>query len=81
MALALFGRGAKSVVGSCFLIALFIAGFAGSDLFLFYFSFVIAFETGNEIPARNEVDNLDLPRVCLAAAAYFVAALALIPFQ
>ena len=81
IALAVFGRGVKGFIGSLFLVTLLFVGFAGSDLFLFYASFVLAFETGNEIPARNEVDKIDIPRVCLAISAYFVAALALIPFQ
>ena len=80
VALSLFGRLTKGVVGSIALLTLLIVGFTGSDLFLFYFSFIIAFQSGNEVPARNEVDKLDIPRVLLATATYVFAALALIPF-
>lgn len=80
MALSLFGRLGKPVIGSLFFVLLLFVGLIGSDLFLFYFSFCIAFQAGNEVPARNEVDKLDIPRVFLATATYVVAALALIPF-
>jgi len=80
VALSLFGRLGKGAVGSVFLALLLLVGLTGSDLFLFYFSFCIAFQTGNEVPARNEVDKLDIPRVFLATGTYVLAALALIPF-
>lgn len=81
MAQSLFGRGAKLVVGNVFLLATLVIGIGGSDLFLFYFAFCAAFQTGNEIPARNEVDDADVSRIFVAVAAYLVAALALIPLQ
>jgi membrane-associated protease RseP (regulator of RpoE activity) len=81
VALTIFGRQLKSSIGSFALVVLFWLGVSGSDLFLYYFSFCIAFQSGNEIPARNEVDNLSLSRIVLASAAYVVAALALVPFQ
>ena len=77
----LIGRGGKLVVGGLFLTALLFAGLVGSDLFLFYFSFVIAFQTNNEVPARNEVDDVSFLRVVLATVAYATAFLALVPFQ
>ena len=76
----MFGRVGKGIFGTVMLLVLLIAGLAGSDLFLFYFSFCIAFQSGNEVPARNEVDKLDIPRVFLGTAAYVFTALALIPF-
>jgi hypothetical protein len=79
--MSLFGRGTKLVIGQLFLVAMIFIGLVGSDLFLFYFSFIIAFQTGNEVPAKNEVDALDFPRAGLAAAAYILAILALVPFQ
>lgn len=81
IALTVFGRQAKSAIGSCALGVLFWVGVSGSDLFLYYFSFCIAFQSGNEMPAQNEVDKLSLSRVFLAVVAYVLAALALIPFQ
>lgn len=79
--MALFGRASKSAIGSLVAFVMLLAGVIGSDLFLFYFAFCIAFQTGNEIPARNEVDKLDLPRCFGAAILYVLATLALVPFQ
>lgn len=79
MALVLFGRGVKLVSGQLFRVVLFFLGLFGSDLFLFYFSFVIFFQNGNEIPSRNEVDELDYGRVLVATAAGVLTALTLIP--
>ena len=63
------------------LFTVFLVGLLGSDLFLFYFAFLIAFQTGNELPARNEVDKISFPRVCLAIGSTVLSLLALIPFQ
>lgn len=79
--LALFGRPAKLVVGNLFLFTLLLTGLLGSDLFLFYFSFVIAFQTGNEIACRDETENISFPRVIVAILAYCLAFLSLVPFQ
>lgn len=79
--LTLFGRPLKLVVGNLFLGALLLTGLLGSDLFLFYFSFIIAFQTGNEIPCRDETANVSFPRVVVATLAYCVAFLSLVPFQ
>lgn len=81
VALTIFGRETKSVIGSLVFSVLLWFGVAGSDLFLYYFSFSIAFQSGNEIPAQNEVDKLSLSRVFLAVGTYVLAALTLIPFQ
>ena len=81
IALALFGRGGKVLVGNLFLIALFFVGILGSDLFLFYFAFVTVFQAGNEIPSRNEVDSLSFSRVLIATSAYVLSLMSLIPFQ
>mgnify|MGYP000316899097 CR=1 FL=1 len=81
VALSMFGREVKAAIGNIFLFAIFLFGVLGSDLFLFYFSFIIAFQTGNEIPARNEVDSISFSRVLLATGATVLAALTLIPFQ
>jgi membrane-associated protease RseP (regulator of RpoE activity) len=81
IAMTLFGRGGKLVVGQISMIALLLAGIAGSDLFLFYFAFCIICQSGNEIPARNEVDTVTLPRIGIVTVAYVLALLTLIPFQ
>lgn len=80
--MAAFGRGAKVVAGSLFLLALgFAAIFGASDIFLYYALFVSFFQSGNEIPARNEVDEISFPRVVLAIVVYVVAMLSLVPFK
>lgn len=79
--MALFGREAKLGVGSNTLFLLLLSGLFGSDLFLFYFSFIIAFQTGNEVPARNEVDETDFSRVIVGIICYGLAILSLVPFQ
>jgi hypothetical protein len=79
--MALFNRVDKNVIGSLTLLALLYFGLFGSDLFLFYFSFIIAFQTGNEVPARNEIDDVSFSRVIVAIIAYGLALLSLVPFQ
>lgn len=81
IALALFGREVKLGIGNIFLLAILFVGLVGSDLFLFYFAFLIAFQTGNEIPALNEVDSIDFPRALLATLTFSTAFLCLVPFQ
>jgi hypothetical protein len=79
--MTLFSRGVKLVVGQLFLFLLLATGLIGSDLFLLYFSFVVFFQRGNEIPARNEVDDVSFSRVLLATFAGVVALLTLIPIS
>lgn len=79
--MALFDRAEKMSVGTLTLGALLWAGLFGSDLFLFYFSFCLAFQTGNEIPARNEQDPVEFSRVLVAIVCYGLAILTLVPVQ
>lgn len=81
IALAMFGRGGKGFIGNLFISTVFLVGILGSDLFLFYFSFLIAFQTGNEIPAKNEVDDIGFERIILATASSVLALLILIPIS
>lgn len=81
MALALFGRNTKSVIGYLTMASLFLTGVFGSDLFLFYFAFIIAFQTGNEIPARNEFDDIEVSRSIIGGLGFALAFLTLIPVQ
>jgi len=80
MAISMFGRNPKIVLGYLTMVVLLFTGFFGSDLFLFYFAFVIAFQTGNEVPARNEFDEMGAFRIALGGLAYATAFLALVPF-
>eukprot|EP00563_Minutocellus_polymorphus_P009759 CAMPEP_0181025234 /NCGR_PEP_ID=MMETSP1070-20121207/2994_1 /TAXON_ID=265543 /ORGANISM="Minutocellus polymorphus, Strain NH13" /LENGTH=849 /DNA_ID=CAMNT_0023102339 /DNA_START=39 /DNA_END=2585 /DNA_ORIENTATION=- len=66
VALALFGRSGSQVAGFFALIALFLQGIFSSDLLLFYFAFITFFQSENEIPCRNEVDDIDFSRVLLS---------------
>jgi hypothetical protein len=81
MALAIFGRNTKTVVGYLTMATLLITGALGSDLFLFYFAFVIVFQKGNEVPARNEFDDIDISRIILGGLAFALSFLTLVPVQ
>lgn len=79
--MSVFGRTAKLLVGNSFLVALLVVGILGSDLFLFYYAFLLGFQTGNDIPAKNEVDNISFSRTLVAIAAFAIGFLSLVPFQ
>jgi hypothetical protein len=79
--MTLFSRGSKLVVGQLFLFLLLATGLIGSDLFLSYFSFLVFLQRGNEIPARNEVDDVSFSRVLLATFAGVVTVLTLTPIS
>jgi hypothetical protein len=81
MALALFGRDPKTVIGFITMTTLLVTGAFGSDLFLFYFAFVIAFQKGNEVPARNEFDDIDISRSIIGGLGFALAFLTLVPVQ
>lgn len=61
------------------LLAIFIQGIMGSDILLFYFSYVIFFESELELPPKNEVDEISFPRVLLAISSMMLLLLTLIP--
>lgn len=79
ISLALFGRSGTQLVNLLTLISLFIGGVLGSDLLLFFFSYVIFFQSELEIPQQNEVDDMDFSRVLLATATGFLVLLTVIP--
>ena len=81
LTLALFDRAEKMSIGTLTLAVLLYSGLFGSDMFLFYFSFCLAFQTGNEVPARNEMDSVDFSRVIVAIICYGLAILTLVPVQ
>jgi hypothetical protein len=58
---------------------MFLLGLSGSDLILFYFSYVVFFQSELEIPQRNEVDDMDFSRVLIATASGVLVLLTLIP--
>ena len=51
----------------------------GSDLLLFFFSFLVFFQSEPEVPQENEVDDMDFSRVLLATATGCLVLLTLIP--
>eukprot|EP00558_Chaetoceros_sp_UNC1202_P010192 CAMPEP_0197245732 /NCGR_PEP_ID=MMETSP1429-20130617/10430_1 /TAXON_ID=49237 /ORGANISM="Chaetoceros sp., Strain UNC1202" /LENGTH=273 /DNA_ID=CAMNT_0042706281 /DNA_START=105 /DNA_END=926 /DNA_ORIENTATION=+ len=79
IALTLFGRTGTQLVSLIAFIAMFIQGVMGSDLLLFYFSFVIFFQSELEVPQRNEVDDMDFSRVLVATVTGVLVLLTLIP--
>jgi len=81
IAMTMFGRPAKLIVGNLFFGSLLFTGLLGSDLFLFYFAFLIAFQTGNEIACRDETSAIGSWRMGVAAAAYALSFLSLVPIQ
>jgi hypothetical protein len=58
---------------------MFLLGLSGSDLILFYFSYVVFFQSELEIPQRNEVDDIDFSRVLIATTTGVLVLLTLIP--
>jgi len=81
LTMALFDRAEKMSIGTLTLAVLLYAGLFGSDMFLFYFSFCLAFQTGNEVPSRNEQDSVDFSRVIVAIVCYGLVILTLVPIQ
>ncbi len=79
IALTLFGRSGTQLVSFLAYILMFVEGVMGSDLLLFFFSYVIFFQSELEIPQRNEVDDMDFSRVLLATATGVLVLLTLIP--
>lgn len=81
VSMALFGRSGTQAVTFVSLLLMFVLGFSGSDLLLFYFGFVVFAQSELEIPLRNEIDDVDLSRVFVASFAMFLMLLTLIPMQ
>jgi len=79
IALTLFGRSGTQLVSFLAFVVMFIQGILGSDLLLFFFSFVVFFQSELEIPQRNEVDDMDFSRVLLATTTGVLVLLTLIP--
>eukprot|EP00956_Cyclotella_meneghiniana_P033018 scaffold92765_cov67-Cyclotella_meneghiniana.AAC.5 len=79
IALSMFGRSASQGLTLFSLTALFVLGFSGSDLMLFYFGFCVFAQLELEIPLRNEIDDADLLGVTSAVVSWIIMALVLIP--
>ena len=77
-----FGRSFSRVVHGTTLFALVLAGIFGADqtnIFLCYAIFCQIWQSGIEIPCRNEVDELDSVRGIVAIAASLIVMLTLCP--
>jgi len=77
-----FGRSFSRVVHGTALFALVLAGFFGADqtnIFLVYAIFCQIWQSGIEIPCRNEVNELDSVRGIVAIAASLIVMLTLCP--
>jgi len=81
VSLALFGRSGAQVIGLLSSGALLVYGLFNSDLLLFFFSFVVFFQSELEIPCRNEVDDIDFSRVILSTIAGILVVLSLTPMN
>lgn len=79
MALSIFGRSGAQLTGLATCIGLLVAGFVTSDAFLTYFLFISFFQGELEIPARNEVDEVEFSRILLAIASGVLVLLTLVP--
>ena len=79
ISLTLFGRSGTQLVSLLTFVGLFIGGLTGSDLLLFFFSYVIFFQSELEVPQRNEVDDMDFSRVLLATVTGVLVLLTVIP--
>lgn len=79
VSLALFGRSGAQLVGLITLVLLFTLGVFTSDPILFYFSFILFFQSELEIPLRNEVSDVSFPRVLLAIASGVLVLLSILP--
>jgi len=77
--LALFGRWSQTFVSAVTTAALLIEGLFGSDLLLFFFTYVIFFQAQMEIPLKNETESLDFGRILLAAVVGSFVLLSLVP--
>ena len=82
IALSLFGRPLTRFVQTITIFFLLAIGFFGldeSNLFLTYVIVTFWTQRENEIPCRNEVDDVDFGRVLLAIISGVIVTLALTP--
>ena len=78
----MFGRRGAFVVKLFTSLLLCAAGLFGLDranIFLLYVLYVTIWQRELETPARNEIDELDLPRGLVAITAALIVGLVLIP--
>ena len=64
-----------------FLLAIGFFGYDDSNLFLCYIIYAYWTQRENEIPCRNEIDDVDFGRVLVAIASTMLVILALTPIR
>ena len=82
IAQSVLNRGGKQFFGALSLIALIVSGvLLGNNFLLQYALFCQAFQIGQEIPLRNEVDDISYGRVLFGTSVGILALLVLVPAQ
>lgn len=82
MSQAVLGRVWHLTFSSVVFFVLFIASFTSDSNILLGFLFIYSFtQRDMEIPCRNEIDKVELPRAVAALVSYLLAALILVPMR
>ena len=83
MSQAVFGRVWHLTFSSLVFFALFVASFVSdTENILLGYLFIYSFtQRDMEIPCRNEIDKVELPRAIAALVSWFIAALILVPLR
>ena len=82
MSQAILGRVWHLTFSSLVFLCLFITSFTSDSTILLGFLFIYSFtQRDMEIPCRNEVDKVGLPRAVAALASWIIAALILVPLR
>ena len=82
MSQAILGRVWHLTFSSLVFLALFISSFTSDSTILLGYLFIYSFtQRDMEIPCRNEVDKVELPRAVAALSTWLIAALILVPLR
>lgn len=81
MSMSIFGRAGQTVLGSLTWIVILVLSFFQDNVDVLIGGWLVYFIVQNdmEIPCRDEVEEVDIPRVFAAIVLWFVAVLALTP--
>ena len=83
LSLTLFGRQGQAVIGGSTWLALLIASFTLTDqqgeVLITAWIINNVIQNDMEVPCRNEIDKINLPRILIAFSLWFLAALIIIP--
>jgi hypothetical protein len=83
MSLSMFGRSGHSRVQTLTIVTLMALTlfYHNDNVLVGYALLALLFQRHKEIPCRNELEKIPLPRVALGIALWFVAALILVPLE